>query len=111
MASGVTPGQSRACPQNEAYGAQILKPILLAAKPACTRPQSRESKLTPSVCALNAVAPIVRFNALDIFVTPTFLRASDFNSRISVAVHARLTNFLAISFPRFFWNRRLTHIA
>jgi hypothetical protein len=53
---------------------------------------------TPNVCALTVVAPIVRFNALDIFVTPTFLRASDFSSRTSDGVHARLTDFfLAIS--------------
>jgi hypothetical protein len=50
------------------------------------------------MCALTAVAPIVRFNAFDIFVTPTFLRASDFSSRTSDEVHARLTDFfLAIS--------------
>jgi hypothetical protein len=50
--------------------------------------------------ALTVVAPIVRFNALDILATPTFLRASDFNSRTSDGVHARLTNFfLAISIP------------
>jgi hypothetical protein len=50
------------------------------------------------MCALTAVAPIVRFNALDIFVTPTFLRASDFSSRTSDEVQTRLTDFfLAIS--------------
>jgi hypothetical protein len=55
---------------------------------------------TPNMWALTVVAPIVRFNALDIFATPTFLRASDFNSRISDGVHARLINFfLAISIP------------
>jgi hypothetical protein len=49
---------------------------------------------------LTAVAPIVRFNALDIFVTPTFLRASDFSSRTSEEVHARLTDFFFfISIP------------
>jgi hypothetical protein len=52
------------------------------------------------MCALTAVAPIVRFNALDIFVTPTFLRASDFSSRTSDEVHARLTDFFFfISIP------------
>jgi hypothetical protein len=52
------------------------------------------------MCALTAVAPIVRFNALDIFVTPTFLRASDFSSRTSDGVHARLTDFFFfISIP------------
>jgi hypothetical protein len=65
--------------------------------------QPRVSRLTPSICALTAVAPIVRFNALDIFVTPTFLRASDFNSRISDEVHARLAAdfffFISILIP------------
>jgi hypothetical protein len=52
------------------------------------------------MCALTAVAPIVRFNAFDILVTPTFLRASDFNSRTSDEVHARLTDFFFfISIP------------
>jgi len=45
------------------------------------------------MCALTVVAPIVRFNALEILVTPTFLRASDFSSRTSDEVHARLTDF------------------
>jgi hypothetical protein len=49
---------------------------------------------------LTAVAPTVRFNALEILATPTFFLASDFNSRTSEAVHARLTVFfLAISAP------------
>jgi hypothetical protein len=52
------------------------------------------------MCALTAVAPIVRFNALDILVTPTFFFASDFNSRTSDEVHARLTDFFFfISIP------------
>jgi hypothetical protein len=54
---------------------------------------------TPNMCALTAVAPIVRFNALDIFVTPTFLFANDFSSRTSDGVHARLTDFFFISIP------------
>jgi hypothetical protein len=49
---------------------------------------------------LTAVAPTVRFNALEILVTPTFFFASDFSSRTSDEVHARLTVFfLAISVP------------
>jgi hypothetical protein len=48
--------------------------------------------------ALTAVAPIVRFNALDIFETPALLRASDFSSRTSDKVHARLTNFFFFHF-------------
>jgi hypothetical protein len=37
---------------------------------------------------------------LDLFVTPTFLRASDFSSRTSEEVHARLTDFFFfISIP------------
>jgi hypothetical protein len=48
---------------------------------------------------LTAVAPIVRFNALEILATPVFFFASDFNSRTSDEVQARLTNFFAISAP------------
>jgi hypothetical protein len=59
---------------------------------------------------LTVVAPIVRFNALDIFVTPTFFFARAFGSRTSDEVHARLTNFLAIFVSSFFWNRPLTTI-
>jgi hypothetical protein len=67
--------------------------------------QRRVSSDTPNMCALTAVAPIVRFNALDIFVTPTFFRASDFSSRTSDEVHARLTDFflvISVSVP-FLW--------
>jgi hypothetical protein len=46
---------------------------------------------------LAAVAPAVLFKAFDILVTPTFFFASDFSSRTSDEVHARLINFLAIS--------------
>jgi hypothetical protein len=42
---------------------------------------------------LAAVAPIVRFNALEILPTPVFFFASDFSSRTSDDVHARLTTF------------------
>jgi hypothetical protein len=42
---------------------------------------------------LTAVAPTVRFNVFEILVTPTFFFASDFNSRTSVGVQGRLTNF------------------
>jgi hypothetical protein len=50
---------------------------------------------------LTAVAPIVRFNALEILATPVFFFASDFNSRTSDEVHARLTTvfFFGISAP------------
>jgi hypothetical protein len=40
---------------------------------------------------LTAIAPAVRFNAFAIRVTPVFFFASDFNSRTSDDVHARLT--------------------
>src|SRR5882724_6615 len=65
--------------------------------------QPRVSSDTPSRCALTAVAPTVRFNAFEILATPAFFFASDFNSRTSDAVHARLTVFffLAISAPYF----------
>jgi hypothetical protein len=60
--------------------------------------QPRESKLTPSTCALAAVAPAVLFKAFDILDMPTFFFASDFSSRTSDEVHARLIEFfLAIS--------------
>jgi len=56
------------------------------------------------MCALTAVAPIILFKAFEILTTPIFL-ASDFNSRTSDEVHARLTIFfLAIAVP-FFENR------
>jgi hypothetical protein len=63
--------------------------------------QPRVSSDTPSWCALTAVAPIVRFNAFEIFVTPVFFLASDFSSRTSDEVQARRTIFffLAISVP------------
>ena len=54
---------------------------------------------TPNIDALTVVAATVRFNAFEILVTPVFFFASDFNSRTSVAVHARLTNFSTISAP------------
>jgi hypothetical protein len=60
----------------------------------------RVLKETPSFAAITLVAPGERFNAFEILVTPTFFLASDFNSRTSVAVHARLTSFFfAISAP------------
>jgi hypothetical protein len=63
------------------------------------------------MCALTAVAPIVRLSALDIFATPTFFFASDFSSRTSDGVQARLTNFFFfISIPSL-WNRDLAQIA
>jgi hypothetical protein len=52
------------------------------------------------MCALTAVAPIVRFNAFDTFATPTFFLANDFSSRTSDEVHARLADFFFfISIP------------
>jgi hypothetical protein len=61
---------------------------------------------------LTAIAPAVRFNAFAIRATPAFFFASDFNSRTSDDVHARLTVvffadffladfFLAMSAPQF----------
>ncbi|HEX3860483.1 MAG TPA: hypothetical protein VHY35_02180, partial [Stellaceae bacterium] len=65
---------------------------------------------TPSWCAFTAVAPTVRFSALEILATPTFFFASDFNSRTSDGVHARLMDFffLAIAAP-LFQEARLYH--
>jgi hypothetical protein len=68
---------------------------------------------TPSWCALTAIAPAVRFNSFAIRATPAFFFASDFSSRTSDDVHARLTVaffagvffadvfFLAMSAPQF----------
>jgi hypothetical protein len=62
------------------------------------------------MCALTVVAAIVRFNAFDILATPTFLRASDFNSRTSDEVHARLTDFFVfISIPVPFCENRASN--
>jgi hypothetical protein len=53
---------------------------------------------------LTAVAPIVRFNAFDIFETPVFFFASDFSSRTSEEVHARRdTAFFLFGIPRSFF--------
>jgi len=59
---------------------------------------------------LTAVAPTVRFNALEILATPTFFFANDLNSRTSDGVHARLVDFffLAITAPLFL-KARLYH--
>ena len=70
----------------------------------------------PSWCALTAVAPIVRFNAFEIFATPTLFLASDFISRSSDEVHARRTIafFLELAFlvpyfgERTFYHTRFT---
>jgi len=52
------------------------------------------------MCALTAVAPIVRFNALDIFATPRLSFAIVFKARTSSLVQRRITVFfLAISIP------------
>jgi hypothetical protein len=53
------------------------------------------------MCAFAAVAPIVRFNDLEILATPTFFFASDFRSRTSDEVHARLTTFFFLAKSRF----------
>jgi hypothetical protein len=64
------------------------------------------SRLTPSWWAFTAVAPIVRFNAFDILVTPVFFFASDFNSRTSDDVQARRTIFLVAIYVPFLTERR-----
>jgi hypothetical protein len=58
--------------------------------------QSRMDSEIPSWCAFTAVAPIVRFNAFEIFATPTFFLASDFISRRSDEVHARRIAFFLV---------------
>ena len=67
---------------------------------SCTQrsDQPRVSKDTPNICALAAVAPTVRFNALAILATPVFFFANDFNSRTSALVHSRLTDFFLANF-------------
>ena len=68
----------------------------------CSPPiHPRVSSETPSWCALTAVAPIVRFKAFAIFAAPTFFLASDFNSRTSDEVQARLTIFFLANFDSF----------
>jgi hypothetical protein len=63
--------------------------------------QPRVSNETRNRDALTIVAAIVRFNALEILLTPALDFAIVFNVRMSVAVHARLITFLAISVPFF----------
>jgi hypothetical protein len=62
----------------------------------------------PSWWAFTVVAPIVRFNALEIFATPTFFLASDFISRRSDEVHARrVVLFLVGILSSLLWGARL----
>src|SRR6476620_3215287 len=62
--------------------------------------QERESSESPMLNAFWRVAPSVLFNFLAIFAAAVFFFANDFNSRISVAVHARrFFDFLAINPP------------
>jgi len=76
------------------------KSILWANISGAVEAQPLVSSETPSWCAFAAVAPTVRFNALEILPTPAFFFANDFNSRTSVAVHARrMIFFLAIVVP------------
>jgi hypothetical protein len=55
---------------------------------------------------LTAIAPAVRFNTFAIRETPAFFLASDFNSRTSDDVHARLTVvfFADVFFADFFFS-------
>src|ERR1700724_3409662 len=57
----------------------------------------------PRFAAIMLVAPIVRFNAFAIFLTPCLSFAIDFNNRKSSLVHVRRITFffLAISVPFF----------
>jgi hypothetical protein len=60
----------------------------------------------PSWWAFTVVAPIVRFNALEIFATPTFFLASDFISRRSDEVHGRrVVLFLVGILSSLLWER------
>jgi hypothetical protein len=65
----------------------------------------------PSWWAFTVVAPIVRFNALEIFATPIFFLASDFISRRSDEVHARrVVLFLVGILSSLLWGARfLSH--
>jgi hypothetical protein len=66
----------------------------------CWKNQERESSDSPMLNAFWRVAPSVLFNFLAIFAAAVFFFASDFNSRISVAVQARrFFDFLAINPP------------
>jgi hypothetical protein len=59
--------------------------------------QSRVDNEIPSWCAFTAVAPMVRFSALEILATPIFFLARDLNSRTSEAVHERRTVFFFLA--------------
>ena len=76
--------------------------------PAWSHHQARMDSEIPSWCAFTVVAPIVRFNAFEIFATPTFFLASVFISRTSDDVHERRTAFfLAGILSSLFWGERL----
>jgi len=59
--------------------------------------QSRVDSEIPSWCAFTAVAPAVRFSALEILATPIFFLARDLNSRKSEAVHERRVGFFLLA--------------
>src|ERR1700677_1217941 len=70
--------------------------------------QPRMDSEIPSWWALTVVAPIVRFNAFEIFATPTFFLASDFISRSSDEVHARRVAFFLVGIlSSLLWGARL----
>jgi hypothetical protein len=56
--------------------------------------------------AITLVAPMVRFNALAIFLTPFFSLAIVFNVRTSSFDHARRTTFLFLANFRFLFESR-----
>jgi hypothetical protein len=68
--------------------------------------QPRVSNDTPSFDALTIVAPLVRFNALDILFAPALDFAIVFNVRTSVAVHGRLTTLFFLAKFRFLFFRK-----
>ena len=61
----------------------------------------RNVPVADSIDAITLVAPIVRFNALDILFAPALDFAIVFNVRTSVAVHGRLTTLFFLAKFRF----------
>lgn len=80
-------------PQYQIDGGTALRKGITVARSDNRCRHARMDSEMPSWWAFTVVAAIVRFNAFEIFATPTFFRASDFISRRSDDVHARRTAF------------------
>jgi hypothetical protein len=71
----------------------------------------RALKETPRFAAMTLVAPIVRFNAVAILVTPCLSFAIDFNVRRSSLVHGRPTAFFLFCHVGSFFENRASSMA